>query len=98
MLFRSSGLHALGQCDAEEPHGTMYCLGNGLAELQAHTTQCLVLLTQYGALVVELIIPLDQVLGIVGNAGWRITLGSFLHDGRIVEQLLDECRLIRRKC
>ena len=76
----------------------MYRLGNGLAELQAHTTQCLVLLTQYGALVVELVLPLDQVIGIGGNAGWRLARGSLLHDGRIVEQLLDKCRLIRREC
>ena len=47
----------------------MYRLGNGLAELQAHTTQRLVLLTQYGALVVELVIPLDQVYRVLDELG-----------------------------
>lgn len=58
-------LHALGYADAQQAHGGGHGARAYVGEAQAQRAAGLILFAQHGAVVIELVVLLHQVVGVV---------------------------------
>ena len=89
-LFEERKLHAFGDADAEEAHCSLHCTSDGIGERETERAYRGVLFLENGAVVIELVVFLHEVVGIVGDESRRVITCGQLHSLGEVAECLDE--------
>lgn len=94
MLKNVNASHAFGHLDAEEPHAAAHDIGSESAEREAHGAYGGVGLVENGAVVVELVVLLHQLVDIVGHERGRVAASGLGHErGEVGQMLYERCFL-----